>query len=92
LCFEALALIVNSACCGYEFDCDNIATKNTTDDLMRRLNNIVKSLMLLNYFIEELSGVIVTGPSSPDESGSHADASNKPFLVFSFFRAGILVL
>ena len=49
----------------------------------------------LQYFLVHQSffnGVKVTGPVNPEGRGGQDEASNKSFLIFSFFLAGMLVL
>ena len=40
----------------------------------------------------DVTGVKKTGPINPESLGFHSDASNKPFLRFSGFLAGKLML
>ncbi len=39
-----------------------------------------------------MTGVIVTGPNSPDGFGAQFEASNISFFTFSFFLADIFIL
>ena len=39
------------------------------------------------YYYIFFKAVMLTGPNKPDGNGVHAEASNKPFFVFSLFLA-----